>query len=359
VFERFTDRARRVVVLAQEQARLLNHNFIGTEHLLLGLLQAEGVGAKVLESLDVSQDVVRRKVTETVGQGGDTPTGHVPFTPRAKKVLELSLREAIGLGHNYIGTEHILLGLVREGEGVAATVLVSLGADLDRVRAHVIEALSGHQPGPRDLPPPESQPQGVVRAIAARQAMVFGASPSTHCSFCGRDLWEVDHYVIAAGASICDGCVAASRDALDRADASDAAAWGPVHLPPRVFGAEPPEPGAIAAVEHAFRTVFSDSSSDEIRADALEDGSQLKGTLAEARQRAPAVGPVRVQVQRVRFLDDSHAQVGFAILLGAGGGPSFEGHAVRTDVWRVSRDTFCRVVAMAGVRCPPAGGQPE
>ena len=152
MFERFTDRARRVLVLAQEEARLLNHNFIGTEHILLGLIhEGEGVAAKALESLGISLEAVREKVEETIGPAGSSTTGSPPFTPRAKKVLELSLREALQLGHNYIGTEHMLLGLVREGEGVAVQVLVSLGADLSRVRQQVIQLLSGYQsPGGKE-----------------------------------------------------------------------------------------------------------------------------------------------------------------------------------------------------------------
>ncbi|MFN2389522.1 MAG: ATP-dependent Clp protease ATP-binding subunit [Actinomycetota bacterium] len=148
MFERFTDRARRVVVLAQEEARLLNHNYIGTEHILLGLIhEGEGVAAKALESLGISLEKVRQQVEEIIGAGQTPPSGHIPFTPRAKKVLELSLREALQLGHNYIGTEHILLGLIREGEGVAAQVLVKLGADLGRVRQQVIQLLSGYSGG--------------------------------------------------------------------------------------------------------------------------------------------------------------------------------------------------------------------
>jgi ATP-dependent Clp protease ATP-binding subunit ClpC len=146
MFERFTDRARRVVVLAQEEARMLNHNYIGTEHILLGLIhEGEGVAAKAMESLGISLEAVRQQVEEIIGQGQQAPSGHIPFTPRAKKVLELSLREALQLGHNYIGTEHILLGLIREGEGVAAQVLVKLGADLNRVRQQVIQLLNGYQ----------------------------------------------------------------------------------------------------------------------------------------------------------------------------------------------------------------------
>ncbi len=146
MFERFTDRARRVVVLAQEEARMLSHNYIGTEHILLGLIhEGDGIAAKALESLGVSLEAVRSQVEEIIGQGQQAPSGHIPFTPRAKKVLELSLREALQLGHNYIGTEHILLGLIREGEGVAAQVLHKLGADLNRVRQQVIQLLSGYQ----------------------------------------------------------------------------------------------------------------------------------------------------------------------------------------------------------------------
>ncbi len=146
MFERFTDRARRVIVLAQDEAKLLNHNYIGTEHILLGLIhEGEGVAAKALESLGISLEAVREQVEEIIGQGQQVPTGHIPFTPRAKRVLELSLREALQMNHTYIGTEHILLGLIREGEGVAAQALLKLGADLNRVRSTVIQLLSGYQ----------------------------------------------------------------------------------------------------------------------------------------------------------------------------------------------------------------------
>ena len=146
MFERFTDRARRVVVLAQDEARSLNHNYIGTEHLLLGLItEGEGVAAKALESLDINKDAVRSAVIDIIGEGEKPVEGHIPFTPRAKRVFELSLREALQLGHNYIGTEHLLLGLLKEGEGVASQVLIKLGADLSKVRQTVIELLSGYQ----------------------------------------------------------------------------------------------------------------------------------------------------------------------------------------------------------------------
>ncbi len=177
MFERFTDRARRVVVLAQEEARLLNHNYIGTEHILLGLIhEGEGVAAKALESLGISLEAVRAQVEEIIGQGGSSPSGHIPFTPRAKKVLELSLREALQLGHNYIGTEHILLGLIREGEGVAAQVLQKLGADLSRVRQQVIQLLSGYQ-GTKEAGAGSAAGSGSASPVRGRAVRLARARP--------------------------------------------------------------------------------------------------------------------------------------------------------------------------------------
>jgi len=193
MFERFTDRARRVVVLAQEEARMLNHNYIGTEHILLGLIhEGEGVACKALEAMGISLEGVRSQVEEIIGQGEKAPVGHIPFTLRAKKMLELSLREALQLGHNYIGTEHILLGLIREGEGVGSQILTRLGAGLTPTRREVIKLLSGYQgkltaeqqPGPIAPPPtvsPSAAPQIRERlrkeaeAREALAAMEFGA----------------------------------------------------------------------------------------------------------------------------------------------------------------------------------------
>jgi len=172
VFERFTDRARRVIVLAQEEARMLNHNYIGTEHILLGLIhEGEGVAAKALESMGISLEDVRKEVEELIGPGSQPPSGHIPFTPRAKKVLELSLREGLQMGHKYIGTEFLLLGLVREGEGVAARVLVKLGADLPRVRQTVIQLLSGYEGQQGDETP---EAGGLAGAGAAPGSGAFG-----------------------------------------------------------------------------------------------------------------------------------------------------------------------------------------
>ncbi|MCH7846372.1 MAG: ATP-dependent Clp protease ATP-binding subunit [Acidobacteria bacterium] len=184
MFERFTDRARRVVVLAQEEARMLNHNYIGTEHILLGLIhEGEGVAARALESMSISLESVRFQVVEIIGQGSQAPSGHIPFTPRAKKVLELSLREALQLGHNYIGTEHILLGLIREGEGVAAQVLQQLGADLPKVRQTVIQLLSGVQGE-------EGQPSGHPGGGSSRESG-GSSSGSTVLDQFGRNLTQL------------------------------------------------------------------------------------------------------------------------------------------------------------------------
>ena len=166
MFERFTERARQVVVLAQEEARALRHDYIGTEHILLGLLrEEEGLAARVLASLDVNVEEVRAQVARIVGPGEDVATGQVPFTPRAKRVLELSLREAIALGHGYIGTEHVLLGLVRENDGVAARILLDFGLDAETIRREVVRVLSGPAAGadgtPRTPFTPQSPPFSV------------------------------------------------------------------------------------------------------------------------------------------------------------------------------------------------------
>jgi ATP-dependent Clp protease ATP-binding subunit ClpA len=167
MFERFSGRARRVIDLAQEEARTLNHNYVGTEHILLGLIhEGGGVAAEALESLGISLDAVRQQVEEIIGHGEQAPSGHIPVTPRAKKVLELSLREALALGHHYIGTEHILLGLIREGDGVAAQVLVNMSADLNRVRQRVIQLVHEYQEGESALGRP-GRARGKMRGVRA------------------------------------------------------------------------------------------------------------------------------------------------------------------------------------------------
>jgi len=185
VFERFTDRARRVVVLAQEEARLLNHNYIGTEHLLLGLVhEGEGVAAKALREFGITEERARAEVEAIIGRGGNVPSGQVPFTPRAKKVLELSLREALQLGHNYIGTEHILLGIVNEGEGVAVQVLTKLGAHLDGVRGATLELL------------------GAYSESAERPSVAQPSCPTCHRDLAGRVAVQAVTVTVGESASI-------------------------------------------------------------------------------------------------------------------------------------------------------------
>jgi ATP-dependent Clp protease ATP-binding subunit ClpC len=174
MFERFTERARQVVVLAQDEARALRHNYIGTEHLLLGLLrEEEGIAARVLGELGVELEPVRAQVKRVVGEGDDVAGGQIPFTPRAKKVLELSLREARALGHEYIGTEHVLLGLVRENDGVASGILGELGADAETIRDAVIRAFAG--PGRSIVQAfPAHHPQGRVRVLLPTAMLITG-----------------------------------------------------------------------------------------------------------------------------------------------------------------------------------------
>src|SRR6266542_5524433 len=197
MFERFTDRARRVVVLAQEEARILNHNYIGTEHILLGMIhEGEGVAARAIESLGISLTAVRSQVEEIIGRGQAAPTGHIPFTPRAKKVLEFSLREALQLGHNYIGTEHILLGLVREGEGVGAQVLVKLGAKLDRLRREVVQLLQGGAGRGEVPPPPLVEPEDFTARVA-RAEEIEAVARDVAAEF-GHESVEPGHHWVAA-----------------------------------------------------------------------------------------------------------------------------------------------------------------
>jgi ATP-dependent Clp protease ATP-binding subunit ClpC len=260
MFERFTDRARRVVVLAQEEARDLGHNYIGTEHILLGLLrESDGVAARALVSMGISLDVVRGQVKEIIGQGDPSElSGHIPFTPRAKKVLELSLREALQLGHNYIGTEHILLGLIREGEGVAAQVLVTLGADLNRVRQQVIHLLHGYQGGePMSSGDPggerehggsgRSTPaQAAMEARIARSARVF--SQTQLDSVMGRIGEVVNRLdVIAERLAAIEGHLAEGRRPVARAPRKPPAASGPPARKPKPPPTPPPAAGPPAA----------------------------------------------------------------------------------------------------------------
>jgi Clp amino terminal domain, pathogenicity island component len=313
-FERFTDRARRVVVLAQEEARLLGHDWIGTEHLLLGLLhEGEGVAAEALESLGISLERVRAEVEEIIGEGDAGPSGHIPFTPRAKKVLELSLREALQLGHHHIGTEHVLLGLIREGEGIAAQVLVKVGAELERVRSAVLRLLSGSSP-------PEE------RGVAPRPTLVA-------CSFCGR---EGERMVAGRGrrAYLCRACAAWAVDAL----AGD----------------------VDEEVARPFVDLLTGTNDELVALGAVEGGAELAETWRELRTRYPAAtGAMAVHLRSTRPVSDDEAVASFWWDLGDSR-LALEGRAVRAGGrWLVTRDTFYEIVRVAGVDPPGAEGEAQ
>ena len=374
MFERFTDRARRVVVLAQEESRLLNHNYIGTEHLLLGLIhEGEGVAAQVFASLGISLETVRREVEEIIGPGGQAPAGHIPFTPRSKKVLELSLREAMQLGHTYIGTEHILLGLIREGNGVAAQVLVKLGADLSRVRQAVIQELGGDEGVPVRQTGLESRPPRPDTIRPARCA--FCNTPSPECGTL---------YTGFSAALICEHCVTSVAPSPSSAPPSEASTWrsriqGMVgsrlsastqrtEYPDRLDVLEsfhhsvgpPPddEDAARRAIEYAF-TDPMELSADGTALVNVEDGAAL-------RQYADLLSP-RVQsfiaerenvIERIKFIDATRAAVWTTTRLRHGDPPPVkiyqEGWAVLVDGrWKVSRETIRDRWAQVGVTVPP------
>lgn len=269
MFERFTDRARRVVVLAQEEARLLGHSYIGTEHLLLGLLsEGEGVGAQALAALGVNLQDVRAEVKQIIDDGGGgTPVGHIPFTPRAKKVLELSLREALQLGHNYIGTEHVLLGLIREGQGVAAQVLIGRGVELHRVRQNVIMLLSGRR---SVAVQPESA--GVRPEPLRRESGLVSEPPLPRrgdlntCSFCGRRLLDAGPMVTGYGGAICASCI---RRASRVIGVAKKVRLGSLPISPLVMGREPRD-GATEAVIATVHRAFAPHDAVEDRQQAIE-----------------------------------------------------------------------------------------
>lgn len=344
MFERFTDQARRCVVLAQEEALLLNHPYIGSEHALLGVLaEAQGIGAFTLRSLDVSIDTARAKVVALVGRGERAPSGHIPFTPQAKRALEGALREAMHTGDHEIGTEHLLLGLIREGDSTAARVLTELGVDLDGVRQRVTELRSRR--GPRGLHVSTPGEHHTTSAVPFEP-------PQRGCSFCGRDLWEVEHYVVGASAVICDLCTALAGEIIADAPPDTRS----LRLPARVFG-EPPDDKAVTEIVGVVDLVlFSGPAGDAQRARALEDGDRLAPLHPQAREQYGNV-ELEQRLDRIRFVSPDVAEVRVAIGLVGGPGMTFEGRVTRGDgSWKVSRDLFCAVLRPSGVSCPPAEG---
>jgi hypothetical protein len=355
MFERFTKPARRAVVLAQEEARSLHHNYIGTEHILLGLIHEEdGVAARALASLDVSPGEVRARVDAIVGHGLEEPSGHIPFTPRAKKVLELALREALQLGHDYIGTEHMLLGVVREGEGVAAQVLVGLGLDLARVRQQVVRILS-------DYPPPPASPTRHVEAVPRP-----GPRPA-ECGFCGMASPECGTlYAGLAGALICEPCasriggshpaVSALADTRVRAHADESLA---------AFEGTGPPPDDIAAAHLEVVGVFLERGELSADGESLVNvigGENLGGAARILQARfGDVVARARQVVEATMFLNDHEAVLHrSATLDGYEVRPSDVARVVLVDgKWKVTRDCMERMYDSLGIPYPRAPRDPD
>jgi hypothetical protein len=363
VFERFTDQSRRVLVLAQEEARLLDHSFIGTEHLLLGLTQ-EGVPAQVLAGFDISLAAVREQAAQTIGLSGTPPTGSPPFTPRAKKVLELSLRSALQLGDQEIGPEHILLGLIQEGEGVGAQILVQLGAELAQVRQRVIQLLSESHGGLGDRLsyhpelPPELRRQSSSPTVRAPRLWHQGKLVT--CSFCGLAPPESGQLVAGDNAFICEHCV---RQWSRQLTSSGPFSTGPfrtgrfrrMSVADVLPGPQPENPdGARAEISAAYSN-HGTVSEDGLSLPWVEDGENLGPTLAAAKDQRPDVAEVVISIDDLVFVDIEHAALLFSISVN--GGPvltHYRGDAVLIDgVWKMARSTFCQLMAMGGIQCPP------
>ena len=342
-------------MLAQEEARLLNHNYIGTEHLLLGLIhEGDGVAAHALVSMDSALETTRARVEAIIGHGGQSPSGHIPFTPRAKKVLELSLREALQLGHNYIGTEHILLGMIREGEGVAAQVLQGMGADLARVRQRVVQMLSD----PAFVPSEAgtlSFPLALDTLGPVRCGYCSTPSPACGALFTGP-----------SGVLICERCVADARAAQQgiRVARGPVASFGQTVVfgtpdPPEVTGPPPDDEGAAReAVIDIFLRRMELSDDGESLPNVL-GGENLGPCRQEVMARFGGIAArTTTTVERVQFLNDHEAVVWWTVALD--GRPilgTLQGRLVLVDgQWKATRETVCGDMGRAGVQCPPPPG---
>jgi hypothetical protein len=353
MFERFGDDARRVVVRAQEEARSLDHDYIGTEHLLLAMLNpgTGGIAAEALLAAGITPERARAEVLEIVGPGGSPPSGHIPFTSRAKKVLELSLREALEVGDEELGSEHILLGVIREGTGVGAQALVKLGVDLTHLRHQVIA-----RRGLRGPEPPHAVARGAMSAHAVLRTMPgagLGERPVPRCSFCGRREDRVPRLLVAGGMSLCAECARAAAAQLDQL---------PDDAPKRVrfrrqYAAPSDEPDAVAAIERAFDAIVGPMRLPFGEAFwAVEGGAELTAEL-RVMDRAAELAPVvinDVSIERVRFIDVDEAEVGLALWIAGNPAPMVQPvHAVRVDgTWQVSRATVQGLAAQARMVAP-------
>ena len=353
MFERFTDSSRQVLVLAQEESRLLRHSFIGTEHILLGLLHQDGAAAQVLIELGASLTTARKRAAETIGLTGGP--GAPPFTPRAKRVLELALREAMQLGAESIDTEHILLGLVREGEGVGVQLLMSLGIRPSQVRQRVIQHLSGlHREGrsgnPRSIDLPSDDDEYGGRVV--------------RCSFCGLTPPASGRLVSGREAFICENCVGEWSTRLGSKTSSPLrlGRWtsrASVDLP---TGQEPDEPDSARAHIRAAYIASRVPSADGRSVPTVENGEELGATLLLANERHRGIvgdgSDVIISADEIHFYDPERAAVLFSISNGDRlllGGQRGEAVLVDGD-WKMSRSTFAQLMAMAGVACPPESG---
>jgi hypothetical protein len=365
VFERFTDQSRRVLVLAQEEARLLDHSFIGTEHLLLGLMQ-EGVAAQVLAGCDISLSAVREQAVRTIGLSGISPTGFPPFTPRAKKVLELSLRSALQLGDEEIGPEHILLGLIQEGQGVGAQILVHLGAELADIRQRVIQLLSESQGGLGDRLSyhPELPPE--LRRQTSNPT--FGTPRLWHqgklviCSFCGASPPESGQLIAGTDAFICEQCVRRWSQRLNPVRSSQTHGWQSESSAAIPAGPEPDDADAARAQIRAAFAASNTASDDGQSVATVEKGENLGPTLAAANEQGRGVVPegkkATLTVDEIEFYDIQRAAVWFSISIDQRRLLSrHRGEAVLVaGQWKMARSTFCQLMALAGISCPPETG---
>ena len=332
MFERLSDRARRALVLAQDEARRLNHSFIGTEHLLLGLLhEGEGVAAKALESLGVPLESARRSVEATVGRGSTAPSGSPPFTPRMKKVLELSLSEAVGHGQEHVGTEHLLLGLVSEGEGVGAQTLVNLtGHSLPRVRHRVIEFMHREPSEPLVVRPEIMETRA---AHVLRQRMARERPPWLRCALCGRSLWETAQLVVGEDGRACEECIRAAADMLEQASRDQRE----LELAPRVSG-QPPDVSEATAIVAAIQGALGPGAGPSTWQTTVEDHQLFVPFLQHAEQRA---GRWEIHVAEVGFVSSHLAYARFQIRFASGSETTISGLLRLHDGrWRLTEQTL-------------------